>query len=49
MEVMQRVGEELGLSPHTAQALTIQTALGAAKMASAGSLDTAQLRTREQM
>lgn len=44
MEVMQRVGEELGLSPHTAQALTIQTALGAAKMASAGSLDTAQLR-----
>jgi len=44
METMQRIGEELGLSEQTARELTIQTALGAAKMASAGDLDTTQLR-----
>jgi len=44
METMQRIGEELGLSEQTARELTIQTALGAAKMASAGELDTTQLR-----
>jgi pyrroline-5-carboxylate reductase len=44
MEVMQKVGEELGLSEQTARELTIQTALGAAKMASTGSLNTTQLR-----
>ncbi len=44
MEVMQKVGQELGLSEQTARQLTIQTALGAAQMASSGSLDTTQLR-----
>jgi len=44
MEVMQKVAEELGLSEQTARELTIQTALGAAQMASTGSLDTSQLR-----
>jgi pyrroline-5-carboxylate reductase len=44
MEVMQKVGQELGLSEQTARELTIQTALGAAQMASTGSLDTSQLR-----
>ena len=44
MEVMQKVAEELGLSEQTAQQLTIQTALGAAQMASSGSLNTAELR-----
>ncbi len=44
MEVMQKVAQELGLSEQTARQLTIQTALGAAQMASTGSLDTTQLR-----
>ena len=44
MEVMQKIGEELGLSEQTARQLTIQTALGAAQMASTGSLNTTQLR-----
>ena len=44
MEVMQKVAEELGLSPQTAQQLTIQTALGAAQMANSGNLNTAELR-----
>ena len=38
------MAEELGLSEQTAQQLTIQTALGAAQMASSGSLSTAELR-----
>ena len=46
MEVMQKIGEELGLSEQTARELTIQTALGAAQMASTGSLDTSQLRQK---
>lgn len=44
MEVMQKVAGELGLSAETARQLTIQTALGAAQMASSGELDTTQLR-----
>ena len=44
MEVMQKVAEELGLSPETSRQLTIQTALGAAQMASNGELNTTQLR-----
>ncbi|KUJ72802.1 pyrroline-5-carboxylate reductase [Thiomicrospira sp. WB1] len=33
MEIMQKVGQQMGLSPKTAQLLTVQTAFGAAKMA----------------
>jgi pyrroline-5-carboxylate reductase len=44
MEVMQKVARELGLAEQTAEQLTIQTALGAAKMASTGNLNTSQLR-----
>ena len=33
MEIMQRIGEELGLSERVAQEFTLQTALGAARMA----------------
>ncbi len=34
MELMERIGMELGLSPETARTLVLQTALGAARMAS---------------
>ena len=44
MEVMEKVAGELGLSAETARQLTIQTALGAAQMASSGELNTTQLR-----
>ncbi len=33
MELMERIGVELGLSPETARSLVLQTALGAARMA----------------
>lgn len=46
MEAMQKTGEELGLDKSTAQKLTLQTALGAARMASESELDTASLRAR---
>lgn len=46
MEAMQAAGEALGLSAETAQQLTLQTALGAAKMAIASDVDAAELRRR---
>jgi pyrroline-5-carboxylate reductase len=44
MEAMQKVGQELGLSEQVARELTIQTALGAAKMASTSEHNTTELR-----
>ncbi len=44
MEAMIAAGEKLGLAPETATALTLQTALGAARMASDSALSPAQLR-----
>jgi len=44
MEGLIRAGVELGLSPAQAQALTVQTALGAARMAAAGTSDPSALR-----
>lgn len=44
MEAMINAGEKLGLSREVASQLTLQTALGAASMASASDLDPAQLR-----
>lgn len=44
MEAMQAAGQSLGLDEKTAKLLTIQTALGAAKMALESSEDCAQLR-----
>lgn len=46
MELMEKVGIELGLNPDTARQLTIQTALGAAKMAAQGDIEPAELRER---
>ncbi len=46
MEVMERVGTELGLDAKTAQQLTMQTALGAARMALESKVDTQELRRR---
>ncbi len=46
MEAMAAAGEKLGLSPETARELTLQTALGAAKMASQSDVDAAELRRR---
>jgi pyrroline-5-carboxylate reductase len=46
MEVMEQVGIELGLSQTVAHQLTLQTALGAAKMASASDVGPAELRKR---
>ena len=46
MEAMQAAGEKLGLDPEAAKQLTLQTALGAAKMAQASDVDTAELRKR---
>ncbi len=46
MEAMQKVGEELGLSPEAASKLTLQTALGAAKMALESDVDVSELRRR---
>jgi pyrroline-5-carboxylate reductase len=46
MEAMQAAGEKLGLDQHTARQLTLQTALGAAKMAIDSDVDTTELRRR---
>lgn len=46
MEAMQAAGEKLGLPAATAQQLTLQTALGAARMALDSDVDVAELRRR---
>jgi pyrroline-5-carboxylate reductase len=46
MEAMQAAGEKLGLPAEVAKQLTLQTALGAATMASQSDLDAAELRHR---
>ncbi|WP_415890003.1 pyrroline-5-carboxylate reductase [Neptuniibacter sp. SY11_33] len=46
MESMITAGEKLGLSKETATQLTLQTALGAAKMAKESEFDPAELRRR---
>ncbi|MDQ1362345.1 MAG: pyrroline-5-carboxylate reductase [Pseudomonadota bacterium] len=46
MESMIAAGEKLGLEARTAQQLTLQTALGAARMAQESDVDTATLRAR---
>lgn len=46
MEAMIDAGEKLGLSRSVAEQLTVQTALGAAKMAQASDVDVAELRRR---
>jgi len=46
MEAMQAAGESLGLDPRTAQLLTLETALGAARMALESADDAATLRQR---
>jgi len=46
MEAMQQAGEQLGLDTDTAKALTLQTALGAARMANEGEDSAASLRTK---
>lgn len=46
MEAMIATGEKLGLSTEVATQLTLQTALGAAKMAQASDVDPAKLRCR---
>lgn len=46
MEAMEQAGIELGLEPDIARRLTLQTALGAAKLALAENLDPAELRRR---
>jgi pyrroline-5-carboxylate reductase len=46
MEAMQQAGIKLGLKPAVAEQLTLQTALGAARMALASDVDVAELRRR---
>jgi pyrroline-5-carboxylate reductase len=46
MEAMQAAGEQLGLAPDVARTLTLQTALGAARMALDSDVDVAELRRR---
>ena len=46
MESMINAGKQLGLPPETATALTLQTALGAARMAAKGDVEAAELRRR---
>lgn len=46
IEAMQNAAVELGLSPETARLLTLQTALGAARMASESDVDVVELRRR---
>lgn len=44
MEIMEKIGAELGLDPQVARRLTRQTAFGAARMAAADDVDVAELR-----
>ena len=44
MEAMQAAGQQLGLSAEQASQLTLQTALGAAKMAISSDVDAQELR-----
>jgi len=46
MEAMIQAGEQLGLSKEAAAQLTLQTALGAARMACEGTLEAGELRRR---
>ena len=46
MEAMQKAGEQLGLDSDTAKQLSLQTALGAARMATEGNDDPATLRAK---
>ena len=46
MEAMQAAGEQLGLSAEVSRQLTLQTALGSAKMAIDSDVDAAELRRR---
>ncbi len=46
MELMEKTGAELGLPPEMARSLTVQTALGAARMAAEDELSPAELRKR---
>jgi pyrroline-5-carboxylate reductase len=46
MEAMMAAGRELGLAPAIARELTVQTALGAARMAGDDAPDVAELRRR---
>jgi len=46
MEVLEQAGTELGLDPETARLLTIQTALGAARMAMESTESPCELRER---
>lgn len=46
MEAMQAAGEQLGLDADVARTLTLQTALGAARMALDSDVDAAELRRR---
>ncbi|MEM8593318.1 MAG: pyrroline-5-carboxylate reductase [Pseudomonadota bacterium] len=46
IELMQQIGVEQGLSPELSRALTLQTALGAARMAMDSDVDVAELRRR---
>ncbi len=46
MEAMQQAGEKLGLTKEIAQQLVLQTALGAARMATESDLSPAELRQK---
>lgn len=46
MEAMEQAGIKLGLTPEAARELTLQTALGAAKLALSSDVDPAELRRR---
>lgn len=46
MEILMAVAQDLGLAPAVARQLTLQTALGAARMAQDSDLDVAELRRR---
>lgn len=46
IEIMMAVGRDLGLAPEVVRQLTLQTAVGAARMAQDSDLDVAELRRR---